>query len=92
MVITSILFHAAGSLLPVAVVLVPVLALMANLLERRGSFGVVIRQEYVSLASTVFAGFMAANLLAILIAALLHFSGLQARYVANTIQEIPQDA
>ncbi|MEO8435683.1 MAG: tetratricopeptide repeat protein [Pyrinomonadaceae bacterium] len=90
MVITGMLFHAAGSLLPVAVVLVPVLALMANLLERRGSFGVVIRQEYVSLASTVFAGFMAANFLAVLMAALLHFSGLQAMYVANTIQEIPR--
>jgi len=90
LVIASILFHGAGSLLPVAVVLVPLLALMANMLERRGSFGVVIRQEYISLASTVFYGFIAANLVAILIAALLHFSGIQASYVANTIQEIPR--
>lgn len=90
MVVSSTLFHAAGSLLPIAVLLVPGLALMANLLERRGSFGIVIRQEYVSLASTVFIGFMAANVLAVVIAALLHFSGLQGRYVANTIQEIPR--
>lgn len=90
LVIAGALFHGAGSLLPVAVVLVPVLAFMANLLERRGSFGVVIRQEYFSLASAVFYGFMAANLAAILIDTFLHFSGIQATYVANTVQEMPR--
>lgn len=90
LVIGSILFHGAGSLLSVAVVLVPILAFMANMLERRGSFGIVIRQEYVSLASAVFYGFMAANLAAIVIAALLHFSGIQAKWVGNTIQELPR--
>src|SRR5215510_10720795 len=45
------LFQAAASLLPIAVVLVPLLALIANTFERRGSFGVVLQQEYSSLAA-----------------------------------------
>jgi tetratricopeptide (TPR) repeat protein len=90
MAIVATLFHSAGSLLPVAVLLVPLLAFMANVFERRGSFGIVIRQEYVSLASTVFYAFIAANLAVILIATFIHFSGIQAQYVANITQNTPQ--
>jgi tetratricopeptide (TPR) repeat protein len=88
--LVGILFHSAGSLLPVAVLLVPLLAFMANVFDRRGTFGIVIRQEYVSLASAVFYGFIAANLAAILIATFLHFTGIQAQYVANMTQSQPQ--
>src|SRR5437764_11248934 len=51
-VVVSNLFQAATSLLPIAVVLVPFLALVSNLFERRGSFGLVLLQEYGPLAST----------------------------------------
>jgi tetratricopeptide (TPR) repeat protein len=88
--IVSTLFHSAGSLLPVAVLLVPVLAFMANLFDRRGSFGIVIRQEYVALASALFYAFVAANLAGILIATFLHFTGIQARYAADSIQQLPR--
>src|SRR5438067_2398740 len=82
-VVVSNLFQAATSLLPIAVVLVPLLALLANLFERRGSFGSVLQQEYGPLASTAFYALIASNLVTILIAVFFHFSGIQAAYVAS---------
>ena len=84
------LFQAAASLLPIALVLVPLLALIANLFERKGSFGVVVRQEYASLASVMFYVLVATNLATILIALFFHFSGIQAASVANMVKQIPQ--
>jgi tetratricopeptide (TPR) repeat protein len=84
------LFHAATSLLPIAIVLVPLIALIANLFDRKGSFGVVVRQEYASLASVMFYVLVAANLGTILIALFFHFGGMQGTYVANIIQQTPQ--
>jgi tetratricopeptide (TPR) repeat protein len=84
------LFQGAASLLPVALVLVPLLALIANLFERKGSFGVVVRQEYASLASVMFYVLVATNLATILIALFFHFSGIQAASVANMASQIPQ--
>lgn len=83
-------FQAATSLLPVMIVLVPLLALAANLFDRRGSFGLVLQQEYASLASVVFYAFLAANLVSILIAVFFHFSGVQAAYVASSMQSAEQ--
>src|SRR5262245_57916098 len=64
--IASNFFSAATSMLPVAIVLVPLLALTANMFDRRGSFGLVLQQEYGSLASVIFYAFLATNLLSIL--------------------------
>ena len=89
-VVINNLFQAATSLLPIAVVLVPLLALLANTFERRGSFGVVLRQEYGSLISVTFYALIASNLVTILIALFFHFSGIQAAYVASSIQSLPQ--
>jgi Tfp pilus assembly protein PilF len=80
-------FHAATALLPYAIVFVPLIALVANLFDRRGSFGLVLQQEYASLATVVFYAVIAANLVAILIAAFFHVGGIQAAYVANSLQE-----
>lgn len=84
------LFHAATSLLPIAIVLVPLLALTANLFDRRGSFGLVLQQEYASLASVVFYAFIAANVITILISIFFHFSGVQAAYVTSSMQSAGQ--
>src|SRR5207253_11250978 len=65
--VAGILFQAATSMLPFAVIFVPLLALLANIFERRGSFGLVLQQEYASLASVVFYALIAANLFTILI-------------------------
>jgi len=84
------LFQAATALLPFVIVFVPIIALIANLFDRRGSFGVVLQQEYASLASVVLYVLVAANLVSILIAIFFHFSGVQAAYVASSVQSAEQ--
>ena len=84
------LFEAAKFVVLVAVVLVPILTLIANLFERRGSFRVVITQEYASVAATMFYVLTAANIFTIIIAVLLHYSGAQAAQVASMIQHQDQ--
>ncbi|HEU4875540.1 MAG TPA: tetratricopeptide repeat protein [Pyrinomonadaceae bacterium] len=80
-------FMAAMTVVLVAVVLVPILTLVANMFERRGSFRVVITQEYAAVAATMFYVLTAANILSILIAALLHYSGIQSQLVIDMIQQ-----
>jgi len=87
--IASLFFQSAASLLPIAILLVPLVVLIANLLDRRGSFGLVIQQEYASLASVAFYALVAANIFAVLIAVFFHFSGIQAANVANSLQQLP---
>src|SRR5829696_6744606 len=84
------LYHAATTVVLVAVVLVPILTLVANTFERRGSFQVVITQEYAAVAATMFYVLMAANVMAMLIAAFLHYSGIQAQQIADFIQNADQ--
>jgi tetratricopeptide (TPR) repeat protein len=84
------LFQAAMIVVLVAVVLVPILTLVANTFDRRGSFRVVITQEYAAVAATMFYVLTASNLLAIVIAALLHYSGMQPHLVASMIQNADQ--
>src|SRR5688572_27027776 len=80
--VVSELSHAVKIIAVVAMVLVPILTLVANMFDRRGSFRVVITQEYAPLAATIFYSLTAANIFAILIATLFHYSGIQANYVA----------
>ncbi len=80
-------FMAAMTVVLVAVVLVPILTLVANMFERRGSFRVVITQEYAAVAATMLYVLTAANILSILIAALLHYSGIQSQLVVDMIQQ-----
>lgn len=75
----------------VAMVLVPILTLVANTFERRGSFRVVITQEYAPLAATMLYSLIAANIFGILIAVILHYSGAQAYQVALMIQNADQN-
>src|SRR2546426_8254302 len=77
LLLTLSLFQSALTLVPVALILVPVLTLVANIFDRRGSFSVVITQEYAAAASVVFYVLTAVNVAAILIAVFFHFSGIQ---------------
>jgi tetratricopeptide (TPR) repeat protein len=88
--VISDLFQAAMIVVLIAVVLVPILTLVANTFERRGSFRVVITQEYAPVAATMFYVLTAANVLSIIIAALFHYSGIQAQQVASMIQHADQ--
>lgn len=73
------------SLLFIAIIFVPVTALVANLLERRGSYRLVLQQEYASLASTVFYAWAAANIIALPLAFIANVSGYQESYVRDAI-------
>ena len=84
------LFRAGKVVAIVAIVLVPILTLVANTFDRRGSFRVVITQEYAPLAATLFYVLTAANIFAILIAAFLHYTGIHAQYVAFAIHNADQ--
>lgn len=88
--IASELFGAAIIVVVVAVVLVPILTLVANTFERRGSFRVVITQEYTPVAATMFYVLTIANVYSILLAALLHYTGLQHQQVAEMIRNADQ--
>src|SRR5690349_4437384 len=80
-------FFRAGKIVAiVAIILVPILTLVANTIDRRGSFRVVITQEYAPLAATLFYVLTAANIFSILIAAFFHYTGIQAQYVAYVVQ------
>jgi tetratricopeptide (TPR) repeat protein len=86
----SDIFRAAKVVAFGAIIVVPILTLIANTLDRRGSFRVVITQEYAPLAASLFYALTAANLFAILIATFLHYTGIQAQYVAFAIQNADQ--
>jgi tetratricopeptide (TPR) repeat protein len=88
--IFSDFYQAAITVVLVAVILVPILTLIANTFERRGSFRVVITQEYAAVAATMFYVLMAVNVMAMLIAAFLHYSGIQAQQIAGMIQHADQ--
>ena len=77
------LFEAAKIVGVLAVVVVPILTLIANTFDRRGSFRVVITQEYAPVAATMFYVLTIANVISIVIAFLLHYSGLQAQWSAS---------
>lgn len=74
------------SLLFIAIIFVPTLALVANLLDRRGSFRLVLQQEYASLASTVFYAWAAANVIGLPLAFLSSATGYQTAYVQDSIE------
>src|SRR5215510_10781628 len=86
----SDLFRAGKVVAIVAIVLVPILTLVANMFDRRGSFRVVITQEYAPLAASLFYVLTAANIFAILIATFLHYTGMHAQYVTFAIQNANQ--
>ncbi len=86
----SDLFINAITLVLIAVVLVPLITLVANTFERRGSFRVVITQDYAAVAATMLYVLTAANIWAIIIAAFFHFSGIQATHLASTMQQAEQ--
>lgn len=84
----SLLFSAVLPLLFIAVIFIPIMAFVANLFERRASFGLVIRQEYAALASTIFYGWAAANLAALPLAWAARASGFEAQVIAQVQEQL----
>ena len=81
----SVLRNAAGELLLLALAFVPLLVLFANLFERRGSYGLVLRQEYAPVASCVFYAWTVAHLLALPLSWLARRGGVEARVVEDSV-------
>src|SRR5260370_18397688 len=86
MVLAGAFFQGVAPILTVAIVVVPLMALITNLFDRRGSFSVVLQQEYGSLSSVAFYVFTATSLPTILVAVFFHFSGFQAAQIASPAQ------
>lgn len=90
----GVLFTAAGFVLLVGLVYVPVSIFFANIFERRASYMLVLRQEYAPAASTAFYAFAAASLLALPLAYISVRTGLHASAVegSQTALEIMRNA
>jgi tetratricopeptide (TPR) repeat protein len=86
----GLIFQGAISLLLIAGVLVPLIAFVGNLFERRGSFGLLLQQEYASLAATVLYALAIANLLTIPIVIFFNVTGIQAAYIAASPESAAQ--
>jgi tetratricopeptide (TPR) repeat protein len=85
-----VVFQSTLSLLMIAGILVPLIAFVANLFERRGRFSLLLQQEFASLASTFLYAWLVANVITVPIAVFFHFAGVQASYVAQSLQSVPQ--
>ena len=88
--VIRVLFQATLSLLLIAGVLVPLIAFVANIFDRRGRFSLLLQQEYASLASTFLYAWVIANVITIPVAIFFHFGGIQASYVAQSLQSVSQ--
>jgi Tfp pilus assembly protein PilF len=88
--VVHLLFQSAISLLLIGGVLVPLIVFVANIFERRGRFSLLLQQEYASLASALLYALTIANILTIPVAIFFHFSGVQAAYVAQSLQNAAQ--
>jgi tetratricopeptide (TPR) repeat protein len=79
----TVLGGTVGSLLLIAVIFVPGLIFFANLFERRGSFSLVLQQEFAPAASAVFYSWAASHIVALPLAVLARVTGFEARWVAE---------
>jgi tetratricopeptide (TPR) repeat protein len=86
----SLIFQAAISLLLIAGILTPLIAFVGNLFERRGSFGLLLQQEYAALGATVLYALAIANLLTIPIIVFFNVTGFQATYIASSPESAAQ--
>lgn len=84
--IFSVIFRSAGSIILILVLLVPVTTFVANLFERRASFGLVMQQEYAPLASAILYAWAAAHLVAIPMALLANASRFTEEIVTRSMQ------
>jgi tetratricopeptide (TPR) repeat protein len=73
----SVIIQSGGSLVIIAVVFCPLALFLSNLFVRRGSFRLLLQQEYGSLAATMFFSLAAASLITTVMTLAASFSGIQ---------------
>lgn len=83
-----VLFQSAGSLLFIALVFVPLAIFLSNVFERRGTFRLVIQQEYSSTASTVFYAWTAASIASFLVSVAAQLSGVQRSFARQILDSM----
>ena len=86
----SVFWSSVESVLFIAIAFVPVVIFVANLFERRGSFGVALQQEYAHAASAIFYARAAASLAALPLALLARASGFEAEVMGQTRQMLAE--
>jgi tetratricopeptide (TPR) repeat protein len=79
----SALLSSVFSTLFIALIFIPAIIFFTNLLERRGSFRVVLQQEYIWVAAVEFYALSAASLASIPISWLINVTGVQANFVSH---------
>src|SRR5438270_9706838 len=92
--VLSLIFQSAGFLLFIAIVFVPLAVLVVNLIQRRGSYRLVMQQEYSAVAATIFYSWAASCLIALLLTLAGKFSGVLPKIAEgafnNYMQQQPQ--
>lgn len=75
--IIFVLFQSAGSLVIIALIFCPLTLFLANIFERRASFRLLLQQEYVALAATMFYALTAASLITTILTTVGWLTGVQ---------------
>lgn len=70
-----LVFQSAGCLLFIAFIFVPVVILLQNLFERRGSYRLIMQQEFSAVVATLFLGWAAASVISLLLTVAGQLSG-----------------
>ncbi|HLL76161.1 MAG TPA: tetratricopeptide repeat protein [Pyrinomonadaceae bacterium] len=95
--LAGVVSSALWPLMSVGLFFVPITIFVANLFERRASFGLAVRQDYAALASAMFYAWSAASILTLPLAALSRAWGLEAQLQAagersrELQRQLPQD-
>ena len=88
--IVVVVFQSAGCVLFVAFIVVPVAILLLNLMDRRGSYRLIMQQEYAAVAATFLYGLGAASLIALGVTLAGKFSGVLESLGNETFQSFMQ--
>jgi tetratricopeptide (TPR) repeat protein len=88
--ILLIVFQSAGCLLFVTFIIVPVAIFLLNVMDRRGSYRLIMQQEFAAVAATFLYGLAAASLITLLLTLAGKFSGVLAKFGNDTFQSFVQ--
>ena len=83
--IVLLLLQSAGSLVVIALIFCPLTLFLANIFERRASFRLLLQQEYLALAATMFYALTAASLITTLLTIAGWLTGVQRTVAARMV-------
>ena len=95
----SVIIQSGGSLVIIALVFCPLALFLSNMFVRRGSFRLLLQQEYASFASTMFYALAASSVIATLLTIAASLSGVQQTMATRMLEtllaqrsQLPPDA